>query len=96
LKFEMPSRIRELDLPPGDFGSLSIPDSVEVIAGVIERLPGRHRLLSFGRESHLKQINLTKLTPFVIARDMRRSPGNHVFVALSEEVLRRFRFKFER
>jgi hypothetical protein len=87
--------MRELDLPPSDFGSVSIPDSVEVVTGMIERFSGQGRLLRFGRESHLRELDLRKIEPSYAFHGIRKTPGNNVFVCLSEEVLRRFRFKFE-
>jgi hypothetical protein len=93
LTFEMPTQMRELNLPPSDFGSLTIPDSVEIVHGMIGRQGGQHRLLRFGRESQLSEIELTTVKLPIILPE--HSGGNEVFVCLSEEVLRRFRFKFE-
>jgi hypothetical protein len=94
LTFEMTSQMIELDLPPVDFCSLTIPDSVEIVHGMVEGLAGQRRLLEFGRESQLSEIDLiTVKFPF----DQRpiNQRGNQVFICLSDEVLRRFRFRFE-
>jgi hypothetical protein len=40
LIFEVPSHLKRLELPPSSFGSLPIPDSVEVVSGSI----GNHRV----------------------------------------------------
>jgi hypothetical protein len=95
LRFELPSGMRELDLPPSDFGLLSIQDSVDVITGMIKRLTGQRRLLRFGRESHLRELDLRKVKSWCDIEEIQECPGNDVFVCHSEEVLRRFRFKFE-
>jgi hypothetical protein len=87
--------MRELDLPPSDFGSVSIPDSIEVITGMIERLTGQGRLLRFGRESHLRELDLRTIKPFFDFQPIAKDPGNDVFVCHSEEVLRIFRSQFE-
>jgi hypothetical protein len=94
LAFEMPTQMRELDLPPSDFCSLMIPNSVEVVTGMIERLAGQCRLLQFSEESQLSEIDLltVKLSSSIPQTDSR---GNKGLVRLSEEVLRRFRSKFE-
>jgi hypothetical protein len=90
----MPSRIRELDLPPSDFGSLSIPNSVEVLTGVIGTPGGQRRLLQINAESRLREIDLIQVTTYTGLQRIRTS-GNDAFVCLSEEVLRRFRCKLE-
>jgi hypothetical protein len=94
ISFEMPSRIRELDLPPSDFGCLAIPNSVEVLTGMIENPEGQRRLLQFGVESRLREINLIEVNAYSGMRWIRHW-YNVVFICLSEEVLRRFRCKFE-
>jgi hypothetical protein len=88
--------MRELGLPPSDFGSVSIPDSIEVITGIIERLAGQPRLLRFGGESHLRECDLRQTGPAFIMTGIPKRPGNDVFVCHFEEVVRRFRFKFKR
>jgi hypothetical protein len=95
LTFEIPSRMRELDLPPSDFGSLCIPDSVEFVTGMIDRLGGQRRLIRFGGESHLSEIDMRKMEPVSGGIGIRRVPGNTVFLCLSEKVLRRFRSTVE-
>jgi hypothetical protein len=92
LIFDLPSRLRQLDLPPSEFGYLSIPDSEEVVFGNIGKRDGQHRLLQFGRESSLKRIELWHETNF---RDRGSDTKVNSFVDLSEEVLRRFRCQFE-
>jgi hypothetical protein len=58
LIFETPSRLRQLDVPPGDFGLIEIPDSVEIVKGEIESLANQHRVLQFGRQSQVTEIQL--------------------------------------
>jgi hypothetical protein len=48
----------QLDLPRSDFGSLSVPDSVEDVHGNIGSVSGQRRALEFGRESSLISLNL--------------------------------------
>jgi hypothetical protein len=95
LTFEIPSAVKELDLPPSGFDSLSIPDSVEVVRGMIERLGGQNRLLRFGRESRLVELDLIQVKTFSGTPGVRKGAGQDAFVCLSEEVLRRFRFQCE-
>jgi hypothetical protein len=95
LAFETLSLVKQLDLPPSDFGSLYIPDSVEVVTGITEELEGQRRRLRFGRESHLRELDMRKTKPICVMGRIRTCSGNDVFVCLSEEILRRFRFKFE-
>jgi hypothetical protein len=56
----MPSRLRQLDVPLGDFGLLQIPDSVEIVNGEIESLSNQHRVLQFGRQSRVTEIQLNQ------------------------------------
>jgi hypothetical protein len=94
LIFEAPIRVRQVDLPPSDFGCIYIADSVEVVTGLIEKLEGQRRVLQFDRESRLRDIDLKEPE----CRNKFNWPpcrGNHVFVRVSEEALRRFRCKFE-
>jgi hypothetical protein len=94
LIFEIPSHLKQLDLPPTEFGSLCIPDSVEVVFGSIGKLGYQSRRLEFGRDSCLREIDLREPTPFW-AWGMTAMSGNDVFVRLSEGALRRFRCNFE-
>jgi hypothetical protein len=94
LIFETPSRLRQLDVPPADFGLLEIPDSVEIVNGEIESLSNHGRFLQFGRQSQVMEIQLNQR--------LRRSKTacrpqtvNTIFVCLSEGALRRFRCQFE-
>jgi hypothetical protein len=93
LIFETPSNLKQLDLPGSDFGCLCIPDSVESVCGNIRNLADQNRVLEFGRASNLNEINLK------LCQRSQFSwidvPGNKVFVRLSEEVMRKFRSKFE-
>jgi hypothetical protein len=93
LIFDLPSRLEQLDLPPSKFGSLSIPDSVEIVQGGIGKQDGQRRLLQFGRESRLVTIELMHCVEPLIPR--RGYTESDLFVRLSEEVLRRFRSQFE-
>jgi hypothetical protein len=61
LTFELDSRMKDLDLPPADFGSVLVPNSAEAAAGVIRRLGTRSRVLHFGLEW---RINLSSLAYF--------------------------------
>jgi hypothetical protein len=91
LNFEVPSRLKQLDLPWTEFGSLCIPDSVEIVTGIIGMLQVRNRVLRFGRESRLSEIHLrSDLTQCVV-----RDAGETAFFNLSEGTLRRLRCKFE-
>jgi hypothetical protein len=58
LIFETPSSLKQLELPGSDFGSLLIPDSVEVVCGTIGSFNCQSRALQFGRESRLSEIHL--------------------------------------
>jgi hypothetical protein len=57
LIFEIPSHLKQLDLQVCTFGSLCIPDSVEIVVGKNKRHRAQRRLLQFGRESNLREIN---------------------------------------
>jgi hypothetical protein len=94
LIFETPSNLKQLDLPPSDFGTLWIPDSVEVVRGSIGSQADRSRVLQIGRESRLREIDLATFESLSFI-SIVGEPGNQVFVCLSEEVMRRFRYKFE-
>jgi hypothetical protein len=91
LAFEMPSRIRRLSLPGVCTDCLCIPDSVEVLWGYFET---GGTILQFGRESRLMEIAFDpyKGGPPCL---MYSTPGQRVFVRLSEGILRRFRFKLD-
>jgi hypothetical protein len=94
LGFEMPSRIKRLCLPRVCIEHLCIPDSVEFLSGMFETVGGHGPLLEFGRGSRLMEIEFAdgKCDRFYRANPDRRP---QIFVRLSEEVLRQFRFKFE-
>jgi hypothetical protein len=94
LIFVLPSRLRQLDLPPSRFGSLVIPDCVEVVFGEIGKQEGQLRILHFGRESCLKKLSLREsVGPWIT--DQNSDTVGDSFVHLSRGVLRRFRCKFE-
>jgi hypothetical protein len=94
LVFEYPCHLRQLDIPPSNFGSLVIPDCVEVVTGAIEQFDRQRRSLVFGRESRLMDIQVGPC-PF------RRGPwsfidtSGSVFICVAENALRRFRCEFE-
>jgi hypothetical protein len=92
LIFDLPSRLKQLDLPPSEFGSLCIADCVEVVFGGIGKQNNRLRLLQFGRESRLTTIELNHPGDFLCMDPGSKSDS---FVRLPEEILRRFRCKFE-
>jgi hypothetical protein len=94
LIFETPSNLKQLDLPPSDFGTLLIPDRVEVVRGSIGSQADRSRVLQIGRESRLGEIDLKTFESLSFV-SIVGEPGNQVFVRLSKEVMRRFRYKFE-
>jgi hypothetical protein len=94
LIFETTSNLKQLDLPGSDFGSLCIPDSVEVVCGNIRSLDGRSRALQFGRESSLNVLQLKECQRSYSTRIVD-VPGDKVFVRLSEELMRTFRSRFE-
>jgi hypothetical protein len=94
LLFEIPSHLKELDLPPSEFGSLSIPDCVETVFGEIRKCDNRRRLLHFGRESCLMRIDLKPLDDFW-SLNLNIDPRSLAFLDLPEEVLRRFRCELE-
>jgi hypothetical protein len=79
LIFEVPSQLKELELPPNEFGRLSIPDSVGVIWVPLRGRPVRTCVLQFGDKSNVKEITFD--------RDM--------FFRFSEAQLRRLRSKCE-
>jgi hypothetical protein len=88
------SHLKRLELAPSAFGSLCIPDSVEVVSGGIGKRRDQYRLLQFGRESSLREIDFKELRDFSHMHQNGGS-GNNAFVRLSEDVLRSFRGKFE-
>jgi hypothetical protein len=94
LIFDIPSQLRQLDLPPSEFGSLSIPDCVEVVSGGVGKQERQRRLLHFGRESCLSKIELRHSATFSVTGEDQDTASDS-FVNLSEEVLRRFRCEFE-
>jgi hypothetical protein len=94
LIFDLPSCLKQLDLPPSEFGSLSIPDSVEVVFGGIGKQKSQLRLLRFGRESSLMTIELRHEWDSWTA-NVGGDADSNSFLYLPEKVLRRFRCQFE-
>jgi hypothetical protein len=94
LTYQTPSKLKRLDLPPSDFGSLRIPDSVEIITGGVGRLANQNRVLDFGHESRLGIIRLDQSSHRWRNSSLLKGAAA-VFISLSEEVLRRFRCQFE-
>jgi hypothetical protein len=94
LRFESPSQLQQLELPPSDFGDLSIPNSVECVTGFLPGLETRNRILRFESQSHLRKIDFVQPRPWW---ELHRPPltGSSLFVCLSEQSLRRFRSRFE-
>jgi hypothetical protein len=97
LVFQIPSHLKQLDLPPSDFGLLWIPDSVRVVTGSMRILDVHNRILRFGRESRLVKIHLTRYVQKLgNARPVSvKALRSATFVHLSEEILRRFRAKLK-
>jgi hypothetical protein len=96
LIFEIPSGLRNLHLPMDDFVSLSIPDSVEGLTGLLRKCKGHNRLLEFSPESRLMKIQLSRsINPWEYGLTVGGPEGLAVFVCLSEGTLRRFRCSFE-
>jgi hypothetical protein len=94
LIFAEPSHLKQLDLPPSEFGSLSIPSSVEVISGWVGTQQGQGRALYFDEKSCLREISLGhRVNPWI--RAGHSEFRSNVFFRLSEMALRRFRCKFE-
>jgi hypothetical protein len=94
LIFADPSHLKQLDLPPSAFGSLSIPNCVEVVSGAVGAQQGQGRLLHFGEQSCSKDISLGQsVTPWRAAHNSELGPN--VFLCLPEMTLRIFRSKFE-
>jgi hypothetical protein len=91
LIFEIPSQLRQLYLPMDDFVSLSIPDSVGLLTGLLRNCDRRDRLLHFGQGSRLTKIHLNA----AISPIPRRHHAVAAFVCLSEGVMRKFRCHFE-
>jgi hypothetical protein len=92
LIFDLPSHLKQLDLPPSDFGSLCIPDCVEILFGGIGKQAGQRRLLEFGRASNLIKVELRRPVNRWVRNADTKSDS---FLRLSEGVLRRFRCQFE-
>jgi hypothetical protein len=88
LTFEIPSHIKKFELPPSEFGSLCIPDSVQVILGSLRPRVRRNCLLRFGEESQLKVVRLNHPASVKNSR-----AGIGVFLCFSERQLRDFRSK---
>jgi hypothetical protein len=94
LIFELPSHLKQLDLPPSEFGSLCIPDCVEIVFGGIGTRQSHNRILQFGRESCLRELSLRgTFHPFMTDQNTEKESDS--FVDLPEGVLRRFRCQFE-
>jgi hypothetical protein len=91
---ETPSNLKQLDLPSSNFGSLCIPDTVEVVRGSIGSLDDQSTLLQFGRESSLNESNLNSFERVSLMSTVGEA-GNQVFARLSEDLTRRFRCTFE-
>jgi hypothetical protein len=93
VRFHTPARIRQLDLPPSMFGSLCIPDSVEMVSGLIGKQGGQSRIVSFGAKSRLRVLRFNQCT--LIWVNTPRDTAGNLFVRLPESILKRFRRKFE-
>jgi hypothetical protein len=85
--FENPSRLRQLDAPPGDFGVVEIPDSVDSVNGEIESLSNQRRFLQFGRQSQVTEIQLNQRLRRSKTAD-RPQAVNSIFVRLCEEIMK--------
>jgi hypothetical protein len=94
LTFEIPSRLKRLGLPPSEFGSLCIPDSVEFICGFPRESGDRSRVLQFGEKSHLKEVKLHRARR-LYGQGNDPEEGIGIFIRLSERHLRYFRSKYE-
>jgi hypothetical protein len=94
LVFEVPSHVKELALPPSEFGSLSIPDSVERILGRIAKIGRQNRVLHFGRDSRLRAIDFALIPQWPLETLIEADAD--VFLRLPEMLLRGFRCQFER
>jgi hypothetical protein len=92
--FEPSSRLKRLDLPTAEFGSLNIPDSVEIVSAVFGTLEGQSRLLRFGRESRLREI-LPNERWAAWRTSFKEGPTKTLSLHLSEDTLRRFHCQFE-
>jgi hypothetical protein len=94
IMFDDPSHLKELDLPPSEFGSLCIPNCVEVVSGRIGTQPGQQRVLYFDEKSGLNEISMWQS---VYSRDAVRNSESRAcsFLRLPEMALRRVRCKFE-
>jgi hypothetical protein len=95
LTFDIPSRIRRLCLPYVCVDRLCIPDSVEFLSGSFETVRGRAPLLQFNAESRLMDIDFDPPWRMPYQFFFNLAPAYRVFVCLPEEVLRRFRFRFD-
>jgi hypothetical protein len=91
---ELPSHLRQFELPWHRADILVIPDSVEIVTGLIPYTPTSRSLLLFGQESRLMQVTFTRSSA---KRDFPpdRKLRCRLFVSLSEAALRRFRLKLE-
>jgi hypothetical protein len=76
-------RLKQLALPPSQFGSLVIPDCIKVIHGSIGGDMGRIEDLKFGGESCLKQLESNETDEEVVFWK-----GPDAFVDLPEALLR--------
>jgi hypothetical protein len=94
LIFDDPPHLKELDLPPSAFSSLSIPNCVEVVSGGIGTQQGQGRVLYFDEKSCLRHLSFTRQVNHWGAAPNFKS-GIEVFLRLPEMILRRFRSKFE-
>jgi hypothetical protein len=94
LIFDLPSHLTQLDLPPSEFGSLCIPDSVEIVFGGIGRRQGQSRRLHFSGQSCPRGLSLRgPADPWT--GDQNSDTESDSFVHLPEGVLWRFRIQFE-
>jgi hypothetical protein len=96
LIFEFRSRLRKLLLvPASDFGVLNSLDSVEMFWPVVPGRRGPSRLREFDRGSHLRKIGFCRDRTSYHPGYGRWDESCCAFVGLAEEILRRFRCKFE-
>jgi hypothetical protein len=92
LTFEMPSRLRQFELPQHRNRILCIPDSVQTVTGLI---PCKHRslrLIQFGQESRLTEIALERPDLNYIS-GLDPEARCRLFGSLSEPIVRRFRLR---
>jgi hypothetical protein len=93
LTFELPSRLKQLSLPPSDFGVVRIPDSVIAIWAVCPRLESRNRVLQLGGKSCLKGISVSMIGH--VQKAEKAMWGNGIFVRYPDVMLRRYRREVE-